>query len=748
MSQVDRALKSFESTTEWADLIAALDKLNRVLLAHMKYPIIPRRIVISKRLQQCMHHVLPSGVHLKALATYDIIFKCMGTNRLAQELFLYSAGLFPLLGNAAMNVRPTLLTVYETHFVPLGERLRPALNGLLAGVLLGLEEGSDHFERTSRLLESICEAVQPTLFYGSLWECVASNASIRLPAISFVLQHINRKQPLSEQSYIFGGDLDVVVTAICSAVQDSKILVQRNALDFLILAFPMHMNLTSEGFSAHDRIELTVAGVSVLLRRDMSLNRRLFNWLLGSDVPAAQSNINPKNINRSDSVVSQDSVSVDDTSLYFNYHSRGLLVDALRIILSRSLEWNNDSVTADQAPSPIKFYGPNLKPYRLLTALLDKAEIGPVVIEDVIIDVFRTLFHSYYRLGIKTEDAQKRHELLLVKKTNSSTNLSATRKLSNAQNLEDDKGRQELIKTANLMFGIFESSFIWEYCGTQFEKTSCQTYRISDNHEIAVNNVGSLETTVVEMCSITNFLLDIVSLETYVDTCSKHLPELFKTIITVLTTKCNQLMPEELTRALQLATKILSKVQPTWNAWNAGDVAHGPQNISPHSDNHRNNINKPENASEIWKNMMECSKDENSVSTEETTDEATESVEEADSGSSSCLPDIHREHEALMNDCITTYQTFYVSFLKHKVFAKKFDPQIYMNKMVRLPHDTLEARTHHLECLLMDGSTEGKMNIQFNVGNFLFNNRFSYIKSRLLVHCQLIVYTYWLFQMM
>ena len=63
---------------------------------------------------------------------------------------LYSAGLFPLLGHAAMNVRPNLLTVYETHFVPLGERLRPALNGLLAGVLLGLEEGSDHYERTNR----------------------------------------------------------------------------------------------------------------------------------------------------------------------------------------------------------------------------------------------------------------------------------------------------------------------------------------------------------------------------------------------------------------------------------------------------------------------------------------------------------------------------------------------------------------------------------------------------------------------
>ena len=35
MTQVDRALRGFESTSEWADLIAALTKLNRVLLQVM-----------------------------------------------------------------------------------------------------------------------------------------------------------------------------------------------------------------------------------------------------------------------------------------------------------------------------------------------------------------------------------------------------------------------------------------------------------------------------------------------------------------------------------------------------------------------------------------------------------------------------------------------------------------------------------------------------------------------------------------
>lgn len=65
-----------------------------MLSSYTKFPVIPRRIKISKRLAQCMHPALPSGVHLKALETYDIIFRCMGTNRLAGELFIYSAGKF------------------------------------------------------------------------------------------------------------------------------------------------------------------------------------------------------------------------------------------------------------------------------------------------------------------------------------------------------------------------------------------------------------------------------------------------------------------------------------------------------------------------------------------------------------------------------------------------------------------------------------------------------------------------------
>ena len=46
-----------------------------------------------------------------------------------------------------MTVRPALLTIYEMHFVPLGRHVKPALTGLLLGLLPGLEENSEHFDR-------------------------------------------------------------------------------------------------------------------------------------------------------------------------------------------------------------------------------------------------------------------------------------------------------------------------------------------------------------------------------------------------------------------------------------------------------------------------------------------------------------------------------------------------------------------------------------------------------------------------
>jgi len=693
MSQIDKALKAFEYTTEWADLIAALEKLNKVLSAHMKYPIIPRRIVISKRLQQCMHHALPSGVHLKALVTYDLIFKCMGTNRLAQELFLYSAGLFPLLGNAAMNVRPLLLTVYETHFVPLGERLRPALNGLLAGVLQGMEEGSDHYERTNKLLESVCEASQPKIFYGSLWECIASNASVRLPAITFLLQHLDRRLPIApDQLHLFGTDFEVVISAICRSVQDASVLVQRNALDLLVLAFPMHVNIHQTGsggagspqrllLTEEDRTELCTAAVSVLLRRDMSLNRRLYSWLLGGNVSEQQATAKQSTSaavathKRSDSMASSSS-EYDEAALYFDHFSRSFLVQALKNVLARSLMTSpHESVAAVATTTTTDSKQlPDLKPYRLLTRLLDKAEIGPEIIEDVLLDVFRSLYHA---------------DAAFVRNGGS----------GNGNGNGSGKRSIELIKTANLLFETFESSFIWDFCGKVFEKASCLTYRVQDEDEGEVNGVGSSDcSTVVEMCAVIDFLLDIVSIETYVEMAIDHLPHLFKSIVQTLTAKCKNLNPNELTKALKLAKKIMSKVRPPWTAWDIHKTGGGERRGREAGASRSRTVTVSSDAAaaaataaggheevareatESFGNSPETVKAEAAAAAAGHIDDFPEKEDEEEGEEEEENLD-RQAHEILMLDCISVYQRFYVEFLKTKVFQDDFKPDKHLVRM-------------------------------------------------------------------
>lgn len=63
--------------------------ISQALQSNLRYSLLPKRLIIGKRLAQCLHPALPSGVHLKALETYEVIFKIIGTKWLAKDLFIY-----------------------------------------------------------------------------------------------------------------------------------------------------------------------------------------------------------------------------------------------------------------------------------------------------------------------------------------------------------------------------------------------------------------------------------------------------------------------------------------------------------------------------------------------------------------------------------------------------------------------------------------------------------------------------------
>ncbi|XP_069462423.1 protein DOP1A isoform X2 [Ambystoma mexicanum] len=528
VAAVDKALKNFEYSSEWADLISALGKLNKVLQNNAKYQVVPKKLTIGKRLAQCLHPALPGGVHRKALETYEIIFKIIGPKRLAKDLFLYSSGLFPLLTNAAMSVKPALLSLYEMYYLPLGKTLKPGLQGLLTGILPGLEEGSEYYDRTNTLLEKVAAAVEQSAFYSALWGSLLTSPAVRLPGITYVLSHLNRKLSMEDQLYIIGSDIELMVEAVSTSVQDSSVLVQRSTLDLILFCFPFHMSQATRP----DMVRILSAALHVVLRRDMSLNRRLYAWLLGFDNNGAITG--PRSTRHSNPE--------EHATYYFNSFSKDMLVQAMVGILHCKELGEESTLVQD------------LKPFRILISLLDKPELGPAILEDVLIEVFRTLY------------TQCRAELELNVQAPFSkdpTQLSSK--------LRENKKTAELIKTANLLFNSFEPYYMWDYISRWFEECCRRTL-----HARTCTGPGDVrkptELPLTTFCSLVDFLLDIVSLptrsmrvicqETYIEIQTEHLPQLLLRMISALTSHLQSLHLPELADSLKLCSKILSKVQP------------------------------------------------------------------------------------------------------------------------------------------------------------------------------------------
>ncbi|XP_053793008.1 protein dopey-1 isoform X4 [Vidua chalybeata] len=471
VAAVDKALKNFEYSSEWADLISALGKLNKVLQNNAKYQVVPKKLTIGKRLAQCLHPALPGGVHRKALETYEIIFKIIGPKRLAKDLFLY---------------------------------------------------------RTNTLLEKVASAVDQSAFYSALWGSLLTSPAVRLPGITYVLSHLNRKLSMEDQLYIIGSDIELMVEAVSTSVQDTSVLVQRSTLDLILFCFPFHMSQATRP----DMIRILSAALHVVLRRDMSLNRRLYAWLLGFDNNGAL--VGPRSTRHSNPE--------EHATYYFNTFSKEMLVQAMVGILQVNGQGEESTLMQD------------LKPFRILISLLDKPELGPAILEDVLIEVFRTLYtQCKAELELQTEPSFNKDHTQLSSK------------------LRENKKTAELIKTANLLFNSFEPYYMWDYIARWFEECCRRTLHArlqtgpggdSEQSELPLTN----------FCLLVDFLLDIVSLptrsmrvlcqETYIEIQTEHLPQLLLRMISALTSHLHTLHLSELTDSLRLCSKILSKVQP------------------------------------------------------------------------------------------------------------------------------------------------------------------------------------------
>uniref|UniRef100_U3K758 DOP1 leucine zipper like protein B n=2 Tax=Ficedula albicollis TaxID=59894 RepID=U3K758_FICAL len=420
-----------------------------------------------------------------------------------------------------MSVRPVLLGLYEKYFLPLQKSLLPGLQAFVIGLLPGLEEGSEIYDRTDALLVKLSLLMGQEVFYGALWGSVLGSPSIRLPASLFVVSHINRELSGQQQKFMLGTDYKLTIKSLCVSVLDSNVLVQRNTLEAILFFFPFYTALDCKESTIllrrADLVYILSAATQTLLRRDMSLNRRLYAWLLGSDMKGG--------------TFAPDSTTSEDHAVYFfAKYSKDLLVESLIVILHQKFP-ESDPEEQHQA---------YLKPFRILISLLDKPEIGPQVVGDLFLEVLRA-FYSYCKDTLGSD---------LKLSYNQSGNTLASA-------IKENKNASEIVKTVNLLITSLSTDFLWDYLTKCFE--DCFRNK-STGMRYPLENV-STPPTISELCTLLVFLLDVIPLELYSEVQTQYLPQMLSYMVQSLLENMEVLGLPELTHALKTCFKVLSKVQ-------------------------------------------------------------------------------------------------------------------------------------------------------------------------------------------
>ena len=235
---------------------------------------------------------------------------------------------------------------------------------------------------------------------------------------------------------------------------DRNVLVQRGALDIVAILFPFHQSFLLQA----DLCCVLTAALHTLLKRDVSLSRRLYVWLLGSQVlksslvnsmqsptSAASNLLSTPEGDR----LAQNLPDVCNLA-YFERYARLHLNFALRGILTHAVEAaQQGSVKAEC-----------VLPYRLLRALLDKSEISSGVMDDVMLDLVMCLQAQIEALGGISSTPQGKDVGGALSKSKSSSlvrdNASAAKKLGKKGSLKAD-----IVQSANLLFGSLSQEFVW-----------------------------------------------------------------------------------------------------------------------------------------------------------------------------------------------------------------------------------------------------------------------------------------------
>lgn len=317
--QVEKVLLTFESLEEWADYIAFLSKLQKSLQLpesdSQKHTVswIPHSANIANKLSLCLSSKLPNGVHQKTLAVYDLIFNCLSLDTFNNELLIWLPGLLPVLSFGSIQVKSEVVRMFKyliltnIYHKNLFTITKPFILSLLSGLD---DESSESFPDIFQLMDDLKQKLNnDNHFWQNLFLAIISNPEKRLGALYWCNKRLPAFVVLKTDSgdYKFSNEADacvkpspgLLIRAFAAALNTetnfnpaNDIIIIRGFFDLMISHLPLNCQIFNSALK--DKQLLMSSCILLLLKKDMSLNRRLWNWLLGPE-NEHNTNITPLN---------------------------------------------------------------------------------------------------------------------------------------------------------------------------------------------------------------------------------------------------------------------------------------------------------------------------------------------------------------------------------------------------------------------------------------------------------------------
>jgi hypothetical protein len=312
---IDKALVLFDSLDEWADYIAFLSKLLKALQQkHTTEHWIPHDLAISIRLSKCLSPILPSGVHSKTLELYNFIFAELGTENLGASVNIWIPGILPIMQFASISIKPLVIDLYNKYVLALPE---PTLKNLAKPLLTYLlpsidDERSEFFDASLALVDTLQKGLNDdSLFWQSIFLITVTSEerrlgclvwfNKRLPDLNIVIpppedaenntqEHYKselRKTFSKDQLALITPEPGILIRAFISALESSNLLIQRGFFDLLIKKLQIDSTVLQKLSPPKDLQALIMSVIHAILKKDMSINRRVWNWLLGPETTSA-----------------------------------------------------------------------------------------------------------------------------------------------------------------------------------------------------------------------------------------------------------------------------------------------------------------------------------------------------------------------------------------------------------------------------------------------------------------------------